>query len=90
MTATRPLAKDLENDRAELFAYLATVTGVKLSTSYTDDDNQVRKGYVVIHKAPPRVTREIMEKFVMVAMTEHGLLIPTTRPLDPNAPAWAS
>lgn len=57
--------------------------GVKVSTGAVIN-GMVRADYVVVHDAPPRVTREIITTFNMVGLTEGmGLLIPIT-PMPKN------
>ena len=67
----------LKNDRAVVFRYFAQCAGVvSLSTGWIDDNNVVRKNYILVRSAPARVVTEIIEKFTMVSLIPDGLLIP--------------
>ncbi len=66
----------ISNDRSQVFAYLASQSGIQLSTSATIN-GIVRENYVVVHTAPPVAVQEIVKRFRLVSLTEDGLLIPT-------------
>lgn len=78
MTAIQPRTiASLKNDRAVVFRYFANCNAmVDISTGWVDSSGIVRKDYVVVRKAPPRIVTEIIEKFTMVSLNEDGLLIP--------------
>ena len=67
------------NDRQEVFTYfMACGPGVKMSLGAVLH-GQVSPDYVVVHAAPPRLTKEIITSFRSVGLTEGmGLLIPLT------------
>ena len=67
----------LKNDRAVVFRYFANCDAMaEISTGWIDPSGIIRKDYVAVRKAPPRVVREIIEKFNMVSLVDDGLLIP--------------
>ena len=73
------MADTTSNERQDVYTYLMMCgPGVKVSTSAVLN-GMVKADYVVVHDAPPRVTREIITSFNMVRMAEGlGLLIPIT------------
>jgi hypothetical protein len=71
------MSDGIRNDRQAVYNYLM-VCGplVKVSTGAVIK-GMVHADYVVVHDAPPRVTREIISNFKGVGLTEGlGLLIP--------------
>lgn len=66
---------EISNDRSSVFAYLASTSGVQISSSAVIN-GFVDHGYVVVHRAAPRYVQEIVRKFVHVSLTTDGLLIP--------------
>lgn len=85
MEGQRGMSDGFVNDRQAVYTYFMTCGPlVKLSTGAVIK-GQVKADYVVVHDAPPRITREILSTFKMVGLTEGmGLLIPVT-PLPTNA-----
>lgn len=73
------MADRTSNDRQAVYTYLMGCgPGVKVSTGAVIN-GMVKADYVVVHDAPPRVTREILTTFHMVRVAEGmGLLIPIT------------
>lgn len=67
-----------KNDRADVFEYLMSTNCVVKMSTRAVINGSVRDDYVALHKAPPTVVAGVVEKFVMVSLTEDGLLIPTT------------
>lgn len=73
------MADTTRNERQDVYAYfMACGPGVKMST-YAVIKGMVNADYIVVHDAPPRITREIITTFTGVGLTEGmGLLIPVT------------
>lgn len=71
------MADATRNERQDVYSYLMSCgPGVKVSTSAVIN-GMVNYDFVVVHDAPPRVTREILTTFHMVRVAEGlGLLIP--------------
>ncbi len=67
---------ETRNSRDDVFRYLAnTKCLVKMSTAAVIK-GAVHRDYVVVHDAPPRVVRELINNFVMVGLSPDGLMIP--------------
>lgn len=73
------MADTTRNERQDVYAYfMACGPGVKMSTSAVIK-GMVNADYIVVHDAPPRITREIITTFNGVGLTEGaGLMIPVT------------
>jgi hypothetical protein len=70
------------NERKHVFAYLADCGPlVKLSTGAVIN-GQVHHDYVVVHEAPPRVVREIVNNFSHVSLSADGLMIQIAPAID--------
>lgn len=71
----------IDNDRQDVFAYLRDCRSqVKVSTFLILPSDVIDHNYVVVHDAPPRVVREIVNNFVMVGLGEdRGLVIPLSK-----------
>ncbi len=64
------------NDRSEVFNYLMNCRSkVKLTTAAVFN-GIINQDYIVIHEAPPRVVREIVNCMDLVSLKEDGLYIP--------------
>ena len=72
----------IRNEREDVFRFLAN-TGcvVKVSTAAVID-GVVHHDYVVVHEAPSKVVRELVNNFAMVSLGPNGLRIPIARPTD--------
>lgn len=69
----------MDNDRKAVYEYLMDADGMIKMSTFAIFDGVVNKDYVVVHSAPPRVTREIVTRFKMVSMSEQGMLIPLAK-----------
>lgn len=66
------------NDRQMVFSYLMNC-GLLLKVSVGAIVGGVfRNDYIVIHEAPPRVLREVINNFHMISLRSDGLLVPLT------------
>lgn len=69
----------MDNDRKAVYEYLMDADGMIKMSTFAIFDGVVNKDYVVVHSAPPRITREIVTRFKMVSMSEQGMLIPLAK-----------
>jgi hypothetical protein len=69
----------MDNDRNEVYGYIMNADGMIKMSTFAIFDGVVNKDYVVVHSAPPRVTREIITRFKMVSVSEQGMLIPLAK-----------
>lgn len=74
-----PRGDGTTNDRVAVYTWLMNLRSqVKLSTYWITPGGVVSHDYVVVHDAPPRVVKEITDRFVMVSLHREGMLIPLT------------
>lgn len=74
-----PRGDGTANDRVTVYTWLMNLRSqVKVSTFHTLPNGTISHDYVVVHEAPPRVTKEITDRFVMVALRPVGMIIPLT------------
>lgn len=66
----------MDNNRRDVYEYFMNADGMIKMSTFAIFDGVVNKDYVVVHSAPPRVTREIITRFKMVSISEQGLMIP--------------
>lgn len=80
-TTTTDDRDPIRNDREDVLRYILH-SGLVISFTMSDTINgAVHRDYLMIHNAPARVVREVVNNFVMVDLTPRGLRIPLT-PLD--------
>lgn len=73
----REMTDPTRNDRQAVYTYFMTCGPLVKISLGTVIKGIVRPDYIVVHEAPPRVTREIVSNFNMVSLTEGvGLMIP--------------
>jgi hypothetical protein len=73
------MAYEISNNRAAVYTYLMNASPlVKLTTGAVLGDI-VRHDYVLVHSAPAKVVREIVNNFRMVELTPDGMLIPLAK-----------
>jgi hypothetical protein len=69
----------MDNDREAVYNYIMNADGMIKMSTFAIFEGVVNKDYVVVHSAPPRITREIVSRFKMVSMSEQGMLIPLAK-----------
>jgi len=69
----------MDNDRNEVYGYIMNADGMIKMSTFAIFDGVVNKDYVVVHSAPPGVTREIITRFKMVSVSEQRMLIPLAK-----------
>jgi len=76
-----PETDPIRNTRADVLTYIMHSGLVVSFTMGATFKGVVDRDYLVVHSAPARAVREIVDRFVMVSLSPDGLLIPLT-PLD--------
>lgn len=69
----------MDNDRREAYEYFMNADGLVRLSTFAIFEGVVNKDYIVVHSAPPRITREIVTRFKMVSVSEQGMLIPLAK-----------